>query len=287
MTKIISGKNFRDRKKEELKKYDFSKHRLLIFQVGDNDASDLYIKNKVNFANEIGANTTTFFLPYDTTTETLIVELKKSIQRFKSKGEKVGFLIQQPLPKHIDLDTVFALDDKEILSADIECVFDKKMIELWNAKTKDDEPKILPCTPKGIIDLLDDFAKENDLGDLYTGKTYLVIGRSKILGLPLSQMLQHRNATVILAHSKTTNLNELCEISDVIIPCVGKKDLIKNAKEGSIVMDAGISYDENGKLNGDLSKELIESDKLLAYTPTPGGTGPVTVFEIFENLKQL
>ena len=252
---MITIKEFIEQEKKNLKDY-FSKHEgsLDIFQVGDNQASNSYIKGKLKDAEELDVKATLYKLPEDATLDELKLKVKESIG--------VGKIIQLPLPHNTQKDVdgfINILHDVDGFNRDTLCT---------------------PCTPLGIIKYLEATDYK------FQGKTALVIGRSDIVGKPMSKLLLDRNCTVIQAHSKTTNLKELVSVADLIIVATGKiNTLTCNMifKPNCYVIDVGINRDENGKLIGDCERDL----PVEFQSPVPGGVGLLTRLAIFYNLKTL
>ena len=252
---MIAIKEFIEKEKIELKDY-FSKHEgsLDIFQVGDNPASNSYIKGKLKDAEELGVKATLYKLPEDATLNNLRLKVKES------KG--VGKIIQLPLPHNTQKDVEGFINPNNDVDG-----FDKDTF-------------CTPCTPLGIIKYLEASDYE------FQGKTALVIGRSEIVGKPIAKLLLDRNCTVIQAHSKTTNLRELVSVADLIVVATGKINTLTCDmiyKPNCYVIDVGINRDENGKLIGDCERDL----PVEFQSPVPGGVGLLTRLAIFYNLKTL
>ena len=252
---MLTIKEFIEKEKIELKDY-FSKHEgsLDIFQIGDNPASNSYIKGKLKDAEELGVKATLYKLSEDATLDELKLKVKES------KG--VGKIIQLPLPHNTQKDVEGFINPNNDVDG-----FDKDTF-------------CTPCTPLGIIKYLE----ANDYE--FQGKTALVIGRSEIVGKPIAKLLLDRNCTVIQAHSKTTNLRELVSVADLIIVATGKVNTLTCDmiyKPNCYVIDVGINRDENGKLIGDCERDL----PVEFQSPVPGGVGLLTRLAIFYNLKTL
>ncbi len=252
---MIAIKEFIEKEKSELKDY-FSKHKgsLDIFQVGDNPASNSYIKGKLKDAEELGVKATLYKLPEDASLDELRLKVNESTG--------VGKIIQLPLPHNTQKDVEGFINPNNDVDG-----FDKDTF-------------CTPCTPLGIIKYLE----ANDYK--FQGKTALVIGRSDIVGKPMAQLLLDRNCTVIQAHSKTTNLKELVSVADLIVVATGKINTLTCDmiyKPNCYVIDVGINRDENGKLIGDCERDL----PVEFQSPVPGGVGLLTRLAIFYNLKTL
>ena len=252
---MITIKEFIEREKKDLKDY-FSKHKgsLDIFQVGDNQASNSYIKGKLKDAEELDVEAILYKLPEDATLDDLRLKVKES------KG--VGKIIQLPLPHNTQKDVEGFINPNNDVDG-----FDRDTL-------------CTPCTPLGIIKYLE----ASDYR--FQGKTALVIGRSEIVGKPMAKLLLERNCTVIQAHSKTTNLRELVLVADLIVVATGKINTLTCDmiyKPNCYVIDVGINRDENGKLIGDCERDL----PVEFQSPVPGGVGLLTRLSIFYNLKTL
>lgn len=230
-----------------------SKVKLAVIQVGNDPASSVYVRNKELAAEKVGIETDTRKLPFYVNEEPLIQAIK-SLNEDESVN---GILVQLPLPDHIDANAV--LDAIDPLK-DVDGFHESNMGRLWTGRSR-----LVPCTPAGIMHLL----KDLDLA----GKNALVVGRSNIVGKPIAQMLLDEDATVTLAHSKTKNLDDLLDSADIVIAAVGIPKFITHCKEDAIVIDVGINRDRDGRLVGDVKRDL----QCRAKTIVPGGVGPMTV----------
>lgn len=274
MTNIINGKeiaqNLIDNLKKEVEKLD-SKPTLAVIIVGSNPASKIYVKNKTKKAQEVGFNSILKELDENITKE----ELLTVIEKLNNDDSVNGILLQLPLPNH--------LDEKDFLDK-ISPLKDADGFNTYNAGklTKGEIPYAIPCTPKGIITLL-------ELNNIeIEGKIAVVIGRSNIVGKPIANLLLQKNATVIQAHSKTKNLKEITLMADILVSATGQAEFIKGdmIKENAVVIDVGIVKNDNGKLKGDiLFNEAI--NKASFITPVPGGVGPMTIATLMENTLKL
>lgn len=274
MAKIIDGKKISQKILDELKtkveKLD-KKPALAVIIVGENPASKIYVKNKQKKALEVGFNSILKELPETITKE----ELLNVIKELNEDENVTGILLQLPLPKH--------LDEKDFLDE----ISPKKDVDGFNTYNagklfKGEEPYAVPCTPKGIVCLLKEEKIELE------GKLVLVIGRSNIVGKPIAALLLKESATIIQAHSKTKNLDKLISEADIIISATGKINTVKGdkIKEGAVLIDVGITRDENGKIKGDIDFE--EAIKKASYiTPVPGGIGPMTIAMLMVNTYEL
>ena len=256
MTIIIDGRQIANDLLENLAKEinkTQSKVKLAVIQVGNDPASSVYVRNKELAAEKVGIETDTRKLPFYVNEEPLI-QVIKSLNEDESVN---GILVQLPLPDHIDANAV--LDAIDPLK-DVDGFHESNMGRLWTGRSR-----LVPCTPAGIMHLL----KDLDLA----GKNALVVGRSNIVGKPIAQMLLDEDATVTLAHSKTANLDDLLDHADIVIAAVGIPEFITHCKEDAIVIDVGINRDRDGRLVGDVKRDL----QCRAKTIVPGGVGPMTV----------
>lgn len=253
---IIDGKSRANEILEDLAKEindTRAKVKLAVIQVGNDPASSVYVRNKELAAEKVGIETDTRKLPFYVNEERLI-EVIKSLNKDESVN---GILVQLPLLDHIDTNAV--LDAIDPLK-DVDGFHESNMGRLWTGRSR-----LVPCTPAGIMHLLKDFE--------LAGKNALVVGRSNIVGKPIAQMLLDEDATVTLAHSKTKNLDDLLDSADIVIAAVGIPEFITHCKEDAIVIDVGINRDRDGRLVGDVKRDL----QCRAKTIVPGGVGPMTV----------
>lgn len=260
--------------KEKVSKLEKKPH-LAVILVGNDLASQIYVRNKKKTANMLGITSSIIELPEDTSEEVLLNEIEK----LNKSPDITGILIQMPLPKHINKDNVVcAIDPKK----DVDCFTPENVGKLSLGM----EPYFYPVTPQGIIMLLDYYNIELE------GKHVVVIGRSNIVGKPMIQMLLRRNATVTICHSKTKDLEEtIKKTADIVISAVGKKVVrCKMVKNKAVFVDVGISRDTNDKLTGDLNWELDFNNfnEVIEYfeyiSPVPGGVGPMTIASLMLNV---
>ncbi len=263
------GKQIKEKQKQEVKDI-YAKYgkvpTLTVVIVGDNQASHTYVKNKDLGCKYIGINSHIIQKSKDITNEELIAVISDL-----NKDDNVdGILVQLPLPKHIDEEAILHEIDP---SKDVDGFHPDNVAKLFLGLEG-----IIPCTPKGMMVLLD--AIEYNL----EGKEVVVVGRSNIVGKPVSILCLQKNATVTIAHSKTKDLKAVCKRADVLIAAVGlpKYFTKEYVKEGAIVLDVGINRDENNKLCGDVDYEDVK-DFVKAITPVPGGVGPMTITMLLEN----
>jgi len=274
MAIVISGKELatirRNSMKEEVvefgKKYNRLPH-LVVILVGDNPASVSYVTGKGKACVEIGIKNTTITKPENITEK----ELLNIIDELNNDDTVDGILVQLPLPKHINPDLVINAISP---AKDVDGFHPINVASLYLK-----QPGIVSCTPKGIIEVLD-YANIQ-----IEGKHAVVIGRSNIVGMPVSKLLLDRNATVTICHSRTKNLEEITNTADIIIAAVGKAKFVKAnmVKDGAVVIDVGVNRDEvTGKLCGDVDFKDVEP-KASYITKVPGGIGPMTITCLMEN----
>lgn len=238
---------------------------LVTILVGDDPASKVYVANKEKACNSVGIINDTIKLPEYTSENDLL----RVIDFYNNDVTVDGILVQLPLPAHINSDVVIKAINPD---KDVDCFHPVNVANLWLGKDG-----IKPCTPQGIIDLL-------DYGNIdLRGKHVVVLGRSNIVGLPVAKMCLDRNATVTVCHSKTKDLKEITRTADVLIVAIGKPKFINNSylKPGSVVIDVGINK-VDGKLCGDVDYDSIQLKASYA-TPVPGGVGPMTIACLLKN----
>ena len=241
---------------------------LAIISIGNDDASNVYIKQKQKIADFLNVKINIY--KYENTTDEEILEL---IDKLNNDNNTNGIIVQLPIPSYLDkyliLNSINPSKDVDGLTS------------INYGKLLQGLDTLIPCTPKAIIDILDYYNID------VNGKNVLVIGRSNLVGKPIATLLTNRDATVTIAHSKTSNLKELCLKSDIIISAVGKVNLITEymVNNNVCIIDVGINYDENNKLCGDVDFNNVK-DKCSYITPVPGGVGPMTVYELFNNLYE-
>lgn len=266
---IIDGKEIKkqilDELKEEVSKLEI-KPSLVVIQVGDNDASNVYIKQKAKMADYVGYDYKHIKLSEDITTE----EVVKIIDELNNDKKINGVMVQMPLPNHIDTELV---QNAVIPSKDVDGLSDLNAGLLFHNKDA-----LYSCTPYGVMELLKRYKIQVE------GRHVVVVGRSNLVGKPMSMMLTNAGATVTLCHSKTVDLSKYTKEADILISCVGKANFIteKMVKEGSVVIDVGITRSESG-LCGDVKFDEVAS-KTKYITPVPGGVGPMTVAMLGSNV---
>ena len=272
MAKIIDGKKISAEIKDEVKeevaalKKEGKEIALAVIQVEADPASSLYVRNKKRACEYTGIRSVSYELPEETTQE----ELMKIVKECNEDAAVNGILVQLPLPKHINEDEVLlAIDPKKDVDG-------FHPVSVGNMVIGEDG--FLPCTPAGIIQLLKRSGVEID------GKECVVIGRSNIVGKPMSILLLRENGTVTTCHSHTKNLKEICKRADILVAAIGKPKFIDDSyvKEGAVVIDVGIHRNENNKLCGDVDFDKVEP-VASAITPVPGGVGPMTIAMLMKN----
>ena len=273
MSNIIDGKavsqSVKDRIKEEVAELK-AKHEvvpgLAVIIVGDNPASRIYVNNKKKACEYVGFDSYEYALPEETTE----AELLELIQKLNNDEKIDGILCQLPLPKHIDENVII---DNIAPNKDVDAFHPVNV-----GKIMIGDYSFLPCTPAGVMELI------ASTGVDIKGKECVVVGRSNIVGKPMSMLLLHKSGTVTICHSKTKNLKAECKRADILVAAVGVPNLIKGdmIKDGAVVIDVGMNRLENGKLCGDVEFETA-SDVAGYITPVPGGVGPMTIAMLMQN----
>lgn len=251
---------------EKLKAESGSVPGLAVILVGEDPASKVYVKNKGKACDKIGFYSEQHNLPEDVS-ETKLLEL---VEELNKKDNINGILVQLPLPKHID--------SKKVIQT-INPIKDVDGFHPINVgDLMIDEAKLAPCTPSGVMELL------KRTGINLVGKNAVVVGRSNIVGKPVSLMLLKEHCTVTICHSRTRDLEEVCKKADILVAAVGKPEMITGdmIKEGAVVIDVGVNRLDNGKLVGDVHFESA-SQKASYITPVPGGVGPMTITMLMHN----
>lgn len=272
MTKIISGTDLAKKLRAEIKEEATILQKkgiiptLAVVLVGDNKASKSYVNSKHKACLENNINSVKIELDENISTDSLLNEIEK----LNNDDNVHGILVQLPLPKHIDAE--------QILNA----VSPQKDVDGFHpinvGKLVIGEAKLIPCTPLGILEMI------KSTGEKIDGKLAVVIGRSNIVGKPISTLLLQNNATVITAHSKTKNLDSLLEQADIIVSCVGSAHFLtgeEKVKETVTIIDVGNNY-KDGKLVGDVNLENFMG-KVKYISPVPGGVGPLTITMLMRN----
>lgn len=276
MTEIMDGKALAQKMQSELtiKVQQLKQEKgivpgLVVILVGDNPASQVYVRNKERAALAAGFKSETVRLSESICQEELIA----IIERYNEDDTIHGILVQLPLPNHInDKKIILAIDPKK----DVDGFHPMNTGHLWSGR-----PLMVPCTPAGIVEMLREY--EVDL----EGKHAVIIGRSNIVGKPMAQLLLDKNATVTLTHSRTRHLEDVCRHADVLIVAIGQGHFVTKdfVKEGVVVIDVGMNRDDNGKLIGDVAFDEV-SQVASKITPVPGGVGPMTITMLLEQTYQ-
>ena len=241
--------------------------KLAVIMVGDDKASEVYVRNKSKACNEIGIEFEEFLLKSNIKQEELIDLIKK----LNDRKDVHGILLQSPIPEHLNIREAFDTIDY------------RKDVDGFNpvniGKLAIGEDAFVSCTPYGVIKMLEEY------NIVIEGKRAVVIGRSNIVGKPLIQCLLNKNATVTICHSKTKNIAEITKEADILIAALGKPKFVKEnmVKENAVVIDVGINRNEEGKLVGDVDFENV-SKKASYLTPVPGGVGPMTIAMLMNNV---
>ena len=272
--KILDGKYVSQKvrdviKKEiiEIKKNTGKVPGLAVIQAGDNLASKIYVNSKIKQCAEVGIESKNFIMPIDVTEKEILEKIEEL-----NKDETIdGILVQLPLPDHIDTPKVIEAIE---ISKDV----DGFKPENLGKVVLGDETALISCTPAGVLKLFEEYEIELE------GKDIVVIGRSNIVGKPMTALLINEGATVTVCNSKTKKLADKTKNADVIIVAIGKGNFLKGdmIKEGSIIVDVGINRDSNNKICGDVDFESVK-DKVGYITPVPGGVGPMTIAMLLSN----
>lgn len=272
MKEILNGRMVADLLQDNLKEKVAAlpfKPTLVVVLVGNDPASEIYVRNKKRACEKVGIISKEIKLPETTTQEALL----KIIAELNLEKEVDGILVQLPLPKQIDEAKIIAAINP---LKDVDGFHPENVGNLFLG-----HPTFIPATPKGIMLLLNHYQLS------VAGKTAVVVGRSNIVGKPMGQLLLQENATVIMTHSQTKNLKEMTRLGDILVVAVGKRHLITEdfVKEGAIVIDVGMNRDEKGKLSGDVDFENVK-EKASFITPVPKGVGPMTITALLEQTVQ-
>ena len=273
MANIIDGKSISAAIREEIKaeteafanEYGF-RPGLAVVIVGEDPASQVYVRNKRRACEEVGFYSEAYELPASTTQE----ELNALVDKLNANDKIHGILCQLPLPKHLDEnEVILRIDPKKDVDAFHPTNVGRIMIGDYS---------FLPCTPAGVMALLDRSGIE------ISGKECVVVGRSNIVGKPQAMLLLHANGTVTVCHSRTKDLAEVCRRADILVAAIGKADFFKDdmIKEGAVVIDVGMNRRADGKLTGDVDFESV-APKASYITPVPGGVGPMTITMLMQN----
>ncbi len=268
---LIEGKKVADKLREKLKLRiaEFpSTPSFAVIRVGNDAASEIYVRLKRKMCEEVGINFTEYHLDNEVTQKELITLIKK----LNTDNGVHGILLQSPIPYHLNIYEAF------------EAIDPKKDVDGFNpinaGRLLQGQDSFKACTPKGIMTLLEEYDID------VTGKNCVVIGRSNIVGKPMAELLLNANGTVTICHSKTENLSEITKKADLIVIAIGCPEFLKEdmIKEGAIVIDVGINRIQGtNKVVGDVDFESVK-DKVGYITPVPGGVGPMTIISLVENV---
>ncbi|MGN1060352.1 MAG: bifunctional methylenetetrahydrofolate dehydrogenase/methenyltetrahydrofolate cyclohydrolase FolD [Candidatus Coproplasma sp.] len=239
---------------------------LAVVLVGNNPASQIYVRNKIKACEETGIKSFAYYLPEEATQS----QVEELIEELVDNKAIHGILVQLPLPAHLDAQRVLKLIPK---AKDVDGFCEENMGSLCMK-----EDCLVACTPNGVMKMLEREGIE------VKGKNAVVIGRSSIVGKPMAMLLLNADATVTVCHSKTQNLKEICANADILVAAIGKPKFVTAdmVKQGAVVIDVGMDRDENGKLCGDVDFEGVK-DKCSFITPVPGGVGPMTITMLMYN----
>ncbi len=267
--RLLDGKKIKLEKVEELKKEISSLKRkpgIVVIQVGNDEASNVYVKNKEKTALDLGCNFEHIKFEEDTPEDVLLGKIDK----LNEDSNVDGIIVQMPLPKHLNTNLI---QNRVSYKKDIDGLTDINAGLLFHNKDS-----LIPCTPKGIMEMLDYYNIS------VSGKHVVIVGRSELVGRPLMSLMLNNNATVTICHSYTNNMEKITKKADILICAVGKKHIITKemVKKGAVVIDVGINR-EDGKLYGDVDFDNVK-DKASYITPVPGGVGQMTVLSLYQNL---
>ena len=272
MTKIMDGKALAAKLRAELKEMvaalkDGGKEiGLAVVLIGDDQASKVYVRNKIKGCEEVGIRSYSFNLPASASQR----DAENLVKELVALDNIHGILVQLPLPSHLDEQAILKLIPP---AKDVDGFCAQNVGNLaMNRET------IVACTPFGVMKLLEEYGVDP------RGKNAVVLGRSNIVGKPMAMLLLNADATVTVCHSKTKNLKEVCAGADILVVAIGRAKFVTAdmVKEGAVVVDVGMDRDENGKLCGDVDFESVK-DKVSMITPVPGGVGPMTITMLLYN----
>lgn len=262
--KILSAK-LRNDLKEKIEQMEV-KPGLAVIIVGEDPASQIYVRNKIKACNELGIRSYSYELPNNSTQK----QLEDLLNALAMDKQVDGILLQLPLPKHLDEESA------------MRCIPDEKDVDGFSAKNLGlltlHKEKLVACTPLGVMKMLESENIE------IAGKNAVVLGRSKTVGKPMAMLLLNADATVTVCHSKTKNLKEICKNADILVAAIGKPKFVTEdmVKDGAVVIDVGINRTADGKICGDVDFENVK-EKTSYITPVPGGVGPMTITMLMYN----
>lgn len=271
MSQILNGKEVSAHIKQQVKLELESKQAeicLAVLVVGNDPASQIYVRNKKKACEEVGIKSVSYEFPEDSTEADVLF----LIDMLSCDPFVHGILVQLPLPKHINEDKILSAIPPE---KDVDGFHTENIGKLWSGKQCD----IAACTPSGVMEMLNYYNIDVE------GKNCVVVGRSNIVGKPMAALLLNKNGTVTVCHSRTKNLTDITKQADILVAAVGKSKFITEdmVKDGAVVVDVGINRDENGKLCGDVDFENVK-EKASWITPVPGGCGPMTIAMLMKNV---
>ena len=273
MAQIIDGKAVSASVRERIAKEtaEFAKKTgvipgLAVIIVGENPASQVYVRNKHKACQDVGMYSVVIEMPENTTQEQLL----EKVDELAKDNAIHGILVQLPLPAHIDEEMVIKAIPPE---KDVDAFHPANVGRIMIGNQS-----FVPCTPAGVMELLDAYDIEIE------GKNCVIIGRSNIVGKPQAMLMLQKNATVTICHSRTKNLAEVTSKADILVAAVGRSKFVTAdmVKEGAVVIDVGINRGEDGKLCGDVDYDAV-FDKVSYITPVPGGVGPITITMLLKN----
>lgn len=239
--------------------------KLVVLLIGDNPASVTYVKNKEKACERVGIQSEVIRMTSDVNTEDVL----KVVKQLNNDNTVDGILVQLPIPKHLDVNTIIeSLDSNK----DVDGLHSNNIAKLYA-----NQDGFVPCTPRGIMTLLKHYNIE------VSGKHAVVIGRSALVGRPVAQLLLNENATVTVCHSKTRNLTQITQMADIVVVAIGKDKFLtqEHIHHANAIIDVGINR-VNDKLVGDVDYDAL-FDKVDYMTPVPGGVGPMTIVSLLEN----
>lgn len=273
MAELINGKELASKIRNDLKgkvtqlKQTGINPKLAVIMVGDDKASQVYVRNKSKACEEIGVEFEEFLMDENITMDDLL----NLIEELNNRKDIHGILLQSPIPKHLDINQAFNKINY------------KKDVDGFNpinvGKLCIGEDCFISCTPYGVVKMLEEYNIP------IQGKNVVILGRSNIVGKPLIQCMLQKNATVTVCHSKTENIEEITKKADILIVAIGKAKFVKSnmIKDGAVVIDVGINRNDDGKLVGDVDFENVK-EKASYITPVPGGVGPMTIAMLMNNV---
>lgn len=270
---LLKGKEVAQKTREKLKEEVINlkekgiNPKLAVIMVGEDSASQIYVRNKSKVCNEIGIEFDEYLLPEKTKQQ----ELLELIEKLNNDKTINGILLQSPIPKHLDINEAFRTISPE---KDVDGFHPTNVGKLILG-----QDTFISCTPYGIMKIFEDYNIDLE------GKNAVVIGRSNIVGKPMSQCLLNKNATVTVCHSRTKNLGDVTKQADIVVAAIGKPCFVTAdmVKKDAIVIDVGINRGEDGKIKGDVDFENVK-EKASYITPVPGGVGPMTIAMLMSNV---